>query len=371
MDDLLSKLDQYWELASGWREVILVFTIVFAAMLTNFIVKRSLTRMLVAAATTESIWDDALLRAAYRPVRLLVWVLGLALAVRMVLLDVGSTLIAFVDVVRDVGVIASVTWLLMRVVSEVEANIMLQHAADVGGGIDRTTADAVAKLLRISIVITGALIAIQTLGFSVSGVLAFGGVGGIAVGFASRDLLANFFGGLTVYLDRPFAVGDWVRSPDRDIEGTVEAIGWRTTLIRTFDMRPLYVPNSAFTTIAVENPSRMLNRRIYETIGLRYDDLASIAGITEEIRGYLRSNPEIDVDRTLMVNLNEFSPSSLDFFIYCFTRTTDWVRFHEIKQEVLLAIAAIIEERGAEMAYPTQVLHVSDAIRVVGASQDD
>jgi MscS family membrane protein len=70
-----------------------------------------------------------------------------------------------------------------------------------------------------------------------------------------------------IYLDRPFAVGDWIRSPDRDIEGTVEDIGWRLTRIRTFDSRPLYVPNSAFTSIAVENPSRMEHRRIYETIG--------------------------------------------------------------------------------------------------------
>ena len=90
--------------------------------------------------------------------------------------------------------------------------------------------------------------------------------------FAAKDLLANFFGGLTIYLDRPFAVGDWIRSPDREIEGTVERIGWRLTLIRTFDKRPLYIPNAVFTTIAVENPSRMHNRRIYETIGIRYDD---------------------------------------------------------------------------------------------------
>ena len=75
-----------------------------------------------------------------------------------------------------------------------------------------------------------------------------------------------------VYLDRPFAVGDWVRSPDREIEGTVENIGWRVTRIRTFDKRPLYIPNSIFSQIAVENPSRMSNRRIKETIGIRYDD---------------------------------------------------------------------------------------------------
>ena len=89
-------------------------------------------------------------------------------------------------------------------------------------------ADATGKLLRASVVITAVLVALQTLGVSVGGVLAFGGVGGIAVGFAARDLLANLFGGLTIYLDRPFRVGDWILSPDREIEGTVIEIGWRT-----------------------------------------------------------------------------------------------------------------------------------------------
>src|SRR5690606_30903944 len=108
------------------------------------------------------------------------------------------------------------------------------------------TAKAISKLLKAAAIITAMLVLLQSLGFSVSGVLAFGGIGGIAIGFAARDLLANFFGALMLYFDRPFAVGDWVRSPDREIEGTVEDIGWRLTRIRTFDQRPLYVPNSIF-----------------------------------------------------------------------------------------------------------------------------
>ena len=146
----------------------------------------------------------------------------------------------------------------------------------IGEEIDQTTIDAIAKLLRISVIIIGFLIALQSIGYSISGVLAFGGVGGIAVGFAARDLLANFFGGLMIYMDRPFNVGDWIRSPDKEIEGTVEKIGWRSTTIRTFDKRPLHVPNSIFSNISVENPSRMSNRRIKETIGIRYDDLSKM-----------------------------------------------------------------------------------------------
>ncbi|MDA0979464.1 MAG: mechanosensitive ion channel family protein, partial [Proteobacteria bacterium] len=173
-----------------------------------------------------------------------------------------------------------------------------------------------------------------------------------------KDLLANFFGGLMVYLDRPFAVGDWIRSPDRDIEGTVESIGWRLTVIRTFDQRPLYVPNATFASIALENPSRMRNRRIYETIGVRYDDAAKVKVIVDDVRAMLADHPDIDPGRTLIVNFNTFAASSLEFFVYAFTKTTNWVEFHHVKEKILLEIIRIVEGHGAEFAFPTRTLHM-------------
>jgi len=202
---------------------------------------------------------------------------------------------------------------------------------------------------------------LQSLGVSVSGLLAFGGVGGIAVGFAARDLLANFLGGLSIFLDRPFAVGDWIRSPDREIEGTVEDVGWRVTRIRTFDQRPLYVPNSVFSTVALENPSRMRNRRIYETIGIRYTDAALMATIVAEVETMLREHEAIDASRTLIVNFVAFGASSLDFFVYTFTKTTDWVTYHGVKQEILLNILEIIDRHGAEIAFPTRTVLLDQA----------
>jgi MscS family membrane protein len=195
-------------------------------------------------------------------------------------------------------------------------------------------------------------------------VLAMGGVGGIAVGFAAKDLLANFFGGLMIYLDRPFAVGDWIRSPDRKIEGTVETIGWRMTMIRNFQSQPMYVPNSVFANVIVENPSRMSNRRIYETIGLRYSDLTSMDKVVAEVETMLRNHEEIDAEKTMMVNFNEFSNSSVDFFVYCFTKTTQWVKFHEVKQNVMLRIAEIIAANNAEIAFPTSTIHIADSIAI-------
>jgi MscS family membrane protein len=230
--------------------------------------------------------------------------------------------------------------------------------------MDYTTVNAISKLSRVVVIITAVLIALQSLGYSISGVLAFGGVGGIAVGFAAKDLLANFFGGFIIHLDRPFKVGDWVRSPDRNIEGTVEHIGWRLTTIRTFDQRPLYVPNATFTTIAVENPSRMFNRRISETIGIRFADVNQMADIVSDIRSMLENHDEIEASqRTLIVNFVAISASSLDIMIYTFTKTTQWTRFHEIKQDVLLKISAIIESYGAEVAYPSRALYLPDGVQ--------
>jgi MscS family membrane protein len=267
----------------------------------------------------------------------------------------GAVIFDFFNPLRDTLIIAALTWFVIRLVRRGESNFIEKK-----GGVDKTTVDAISKLLRISVIITALLVTLQTLGYSISGVLAFGGVGGIAIGFAAKDLLANFFGGLTIYLDRPFAVGDWVRSPDRNIEGTVEQIGWRLTRIRTFDQRPLYVPNSTFTTIALENPSRMRNRRIHETLGIRYQDASKMDAIIKKVRDMLSNHPEIDTGRTLIVNFNSFAPSSLDFFVYTFTRTTEWVKYHEIKQDVLLKILAIIEAEGAECAFPTSTIHLSD-----------
>ena len=169
-----------------------------------------------------------------------------------------------------------------------------------------------------------------------------------------------------IYLDRPFSVGDWVRSPDQEIEGTVEDIGWRLTRIRTFDKRPLYIPNAVFANISVENPSRMTNRRIYETIGIRYDDLAQMSPIVEQVEAMLIAHPDIDTNQTMMVNFNQFAASSLDFFIYVFTKTTNWVTYHKVKQDVLLKVADIIAANQAEVAFPTSTLHVPDGIAVTG-----
>jgi len=350
---------QQWltELLGKETWIIQVFIVVLAMLIINFMQKRALGRVMRRAEKTSNLWDDAFISALERPLNLLIWVVGLTFAADIIHDHTETSLFEVVPAIRNVGVIVSLIWFLIRFISAGEKNIIVQ-AKTRPDGMDETTVIAIGKLLRLSIIITGVLVILQTLGFSISGVLAFGGIGGIAIGFAAKDLLANFFGGLMIYLDRPFSVGDWVRSPDKEIEGTVENIGWRLTRIRTFDKRPLYVPNSVFTSIAVENPSRMTNRRIYETIGIRYDDASKMDVIVADVIDMLKGHEAIDTSQTLIVNFNSFAPSSLDFFVYTFTKTTNWVKFHEIKQDVLLKILNIIEGHGAECAFPTSTLHV-------------
>jgi len=339
--------------------IIQVFIIVLATALVGFIAKRVLIKMAAKVGSTRTRWDDVVLKALARPITWVIWLEGLDIAADVIYAETQSAIFSYSDSVRDVGILLCLTWFVLGIIRGAEEEFTRQSDQ-----VDKTTAQAIGKLLRLVVIITAALVILQTLGYSISGVLAMGGVGGIAIGFAAKDLLANFFGGLIVYLDRPFAVGDWIRSPDRDIEGTVEHIGWRMTMIRNFQSQPMYVPNSVFTTVIVENPSRMSNRRIYETIGLRYSDLTSMDQVVADVVAMLKNHPEIEPDKTMIVNFNEFSDSSVDFFVYCFTKTTQWVKFHEVKQDVMLRIAEIITANNAEIAFPTSTIHIPEPIAV-------
>ena len=344
--------------------VVQVFVVVLATSMLALGARRLVGRLQTALRRTSSVWDESFVEALGPPLRAFIWIAGIAFAVGIVQDEAGAAIFEAVDPIRDVGLIATVAWFAVRFIRIAETNYLADRETR-GEAFDRATLDAIVKLLRLSVLITAFLVALQTLGFSIAGVLAFGGIGGIAIGFAAKDLLANFFGGLVIYLDRPFAVGDWIRSPDRDIEGTVERIGWRQTVIRGFDTRPLYIPNSAFASIAVQNPSRMRNRQIYETIGIRYEDAGAMGAIVAEVEAMLRGHDGIDADNFLMVNFNAFAASSLDFFIYCYTRTVRWAEYHQVKQDVLLRIIEIIDRHGAEIAFPTSTVHVPEGVSIL------
>lgn len=307
-------------------------------------------RLVSITDRTKLQWDDVIIHSLKAPVSTFIWCWPMLIGIGVLLEDVFDRPIGWLHTVQILIGIVLVIWTLFRLVSNV-SDIVLKNKKR-----DETTVHALSKVVRIIIFIIGTMTIMQALGLSLSGLLTFGGVGGLIVGLAAKDLLSNFFGGMMVYLDRPFKVGDWIRSPDRNIEGTVEKIGWRMTIIRTFDKRPLYVPNAIFSNIVVENPSRMHNRRINENITLRYQDANKIDAIIADITDMVKNHPDIDSRQTIIVNFNTFGPSSLDFFIYAFTKTVEWVRYHEVKQNVLLETIKIIHKHGADVAYPTRTL---------------
>ncbi len=355
LNDLLG-IESVQDLGWGW----LIFVIVLLTLVVRTLALTFLRRLGRHFQRTENIWDDALFNSARPAISWFILIMGLCLAADVVNNNIESEILSErnVDLLRQLTVILLAMFFGSRFVSQVALAKLeeLKKCPPDSGKLDATTVTALAKLLRLTIVISATLIALPTLGIEITALLAAGGVGGIAIGFAAQDLLANFFGGLMIYLDRPFAIGDWIRSPDREIEGTVEHIGWRLTIVRTFDKRPLYIPNSVFTKLALENPSRMTNRRIHETIGIRYSDADKMDQIIQSVREMLLNHEEIDDSQTLIVNFNKYAASSLEFFIYTFTRTTNWIKFHEVKQDVLLKIIAIVHAQGADFAFPTTTL---------------
>ncbi|KLO03689.1 mechanosensitive ion channel protein MscS, partial [Morganella morganii] len=225
-------------------------------------------------------------------------------------------------------------------------------------GSDPTSARIIARVFKTAVIVIIMLLFGEHFGMSLSGLMAFGGIGGIAIGMAGKDILSNFFSGIMLYFDRPFNIGDWVSSPDRNIEGTVVEIGWRITKIVTFDHRPLYIPNSLFSSISVENPGRMTNRRIKTEIGLRYEDADKVSAIVDDIRTMLKQDENIDTGQTLLVYFDAFADSSLNIMVYCFTKTTVWAEWLDAQQAVYLKIIEIVKRHNADFAYPSQTLYV-------------
>lgn len=355
MKELLKGLDIHFPGEPWMLDSLLVLLVV---LLLSLLVRHLLRRAERIAGSTSTVWDDAFIRAARLPLLSLLWVVGLTYAASLARARLGLPVQPLITLAQEVGVVLCLAWFLLRLINDASASLVqLQETR--GETVDHTTVDALGKLARIIVALTAGLVILQQLGFSVAGLLAFGGIGGIVVGLAAKDMVANLFGGLTVYLDRPFAVGDSIRSPDKAIEGTVEYIGWRHTRIRTPNKIPLYVPNALFSTIVVENPSRMTHRRLQETVGLRYEDLSRVEAIVTDIRVLLENHPDIDKTQAILVNFDTYGDSALNVSLVAHTRTTAGPAFLLLKQTLLLAVGEIVARHGADFAFPSRTLYMA------------
>lgn len=321
-------------------------------------------RLLLRYKKKQHIWRETFLLALHKPFHVFLWSIVILAVLFQVakLFSFDPPLLKTLDTTRLMVVIAVVFWFCMRFIRKLENKLDMLAKEGAVKIHDPTSIHAGSQFSRVVIVIIILLTILQTLGVKLSALLAFGGVGALVLGFAAKDSLANFVGGMMLYWDRPFSLGDWICSPDRNIEGTVENIGWRLTRIRTFNKRVLYVPNGVLSTIVVVNPSKMTNRRIKITIGVRYDDANKISDLSSSIEKMLYNHSEIDTSQTLFVCLTEFEVSSLNLLVYAFTKTTQWVKFQNIQQEIFLKIIDIITQHGAECAFPTRTIAIPDGL---------
>ena len=334
-----------FKLHFGYKAAILLLLAVMLTFVANLIF-RYLSKK---SKKTKNILDDVIIQSIRAPAHGFIWFFFLYYLIGIL---ENSSILALKQWLKVFPLLLFV-WIAFRFINSTEEII--------GKSSSKLNSDSIrlaTRVMKLFIILLASLTVAQYFGLSVTSILTFGGMGGIIVGFAAKDMLSNIFGGLMLQIDKPFNTGDWIRSKEYGFEGIVEKIGWRMTRVITFSKNPVYVPNSIFTTIPVETPSRMTNRRIKETIGVRYEDIGVLGLIVSDIRGFLEKHEDIDKKQTLIVNLNQFSAYSVDFFIYTFTKTKNWQKFHVIKQDVLLEVSSIIAKHGAEIAYPTEINNI-------------
>jgi MscS family membrane protein len=315
-------------------------------------------------AQTERAWDDIALKAAFAPAQLLVWTYGITYAVEI--LSAKNSIFSL-DLIgmhaRDFILVLCLLLFLWRYVNFFEQRVTTQNYK-IAQIYDKAKLLSFSRFIRVVIICIGIIALLQASGIPISGLLAFGGMGALIVGLAAKDLLANFFGGLLIYADRPFTVGDQISSPDKDIEGVVERIGWRLTTIRRPDRQLLFVPNSIFSTISLENVSKRTHRRLLYTIGIRYSDLAAVDTICQNILTFLSTNNDIDSELAYFAKLEEFAASSINIRVQAFTRKISSEAFVVLEHNFLLQIAQCVKQAGADFAFPTQTLEIPQLLQI-------
>jgi len=212
------------------------------------------------------------------------------------------------------------------------------------------------KTLRFLTLLIAVLVIAEEWDFRISGLLTGLGLGGLAFALAAQDTLSNLFGGIVILMDRPFVIGDWIITDMAT--GTVEKISFRSVRIRTFEQALVTVPNASLAKTPITNNSLMGKRGVNIRIALQFDTpQVTIRSCTKRIKAMLQENPDID-NETVVVVLDSIGDSSLNLAILYFTVTTVWTDFVEVKEAVFYSILTILDEEKANIALPTQTLHI-------------
>ena len=307
---------------------------------------------------TESKLDDLVLHAVEKPLEFGFVAVGFYMAGQV--LPMSEAVSATFDKIIRSLIALTLFWVLFRSIDPL-SSFMDRGIAMLGSSSMRDTMKGFfVKLAKFVIICLGIAAVFQEWGFNVAALLGSLGLMGMAVALGAREFIANLFAGLTIFLDRMFEKGNWIRTPD--VDGLVEDIGFRATKIRQFDKALVTIPNSRLAGEALVNFSRMTNRRIYWIIGVEYRTTRDqLRMIVQDILEYVKSHEDFETNpaRTkTFVFVDAFDASSINIMLYCFTKTTEWGEWLACKERLAYKVKDIVEGHGTAFAFPSTSLYV-------------
>lgn len=312
-----------------------------------------LTPLKMRAKRSETELDNNIIEVLESPVRMIPIILGFFFASEY--LELEQTFETFAhDVVRSL-IAFVIFWALYRLVDP------LSHLmSKLEKVFTPTLTEWLVKAIKIVVALIGAATILELWGIKVGPILAGLGLFGVAVALGAQDLFKNLIAGILILAERRFNKGDWIRV-DGVVEGTVEHIGFRSTMVRRFDKAPVYVPNTKLADSAVTNFTAMTHRRIYWHLGVEYSTtIDQLRTIRDGIENYILETPDFadPKDVSTFVRIDRFSDSSIDIMLYCFTNTTNWGEWLEVKEHLAYKIKEIVEGAGTGFAFPSRTIYV-------------
>lgn len=340
-----------------------LFVLLLALLVRRAFSKVAMNRLKSIVTRTSNKFDDELIGSLEGPIRFIPIVVGVYFAFEFAdLAPDGKASVFAGHLVRSL-VVFTLFWSMVRIVDPL--TFLVGHLEQL---FSKEMVSFLVRVFKGILIGLGAATILEIWGIQVGPIIAGFGLIGVAVALGAQDLFKNLIGGFLILAEKRCHVGDWVLIQGV-VEGTVEKIGFRSTLIRRFDKAPTVVPNATFSDHPVTNFSEMTYRRIYWKIGVEYGtSVAQLQKITSEIKRYLLENENFVApsDASLFVVTDSFNDSSIDIMIYCFTKTKVWGEWLDIKQELAYKIKQIVEDAGTGFAFPSISLYAAG-----GADQPD
>ncbi|HDQ03992.1 MAG TPA: mechanosensitive ion channel family protein [Deltaproteobacteria bacterium] len=330
------------------------FIFIIFLFLRKLLTRHIIRRLQVLLSKTSIKVDERVAKALEQPISMIPVVIGLFFALEY--LDIGGT---FGDIGANLVrsfIVFIIFWGFYKLVDPLKN--LLDKIESLFSAAMR---DWLLKVIKVTFVFFGAATILEIWGIKVGPILAGLGLLGVAVALGAQDMFKNLISGLLILSEKRFNIGDWI-FVDGVVEGTVENIGFRSTLVRRFDKAPVYVPNARLADTAVTNFSAMTFRRIFWHIGVEYrTTIEQLRQIRDGIESYLLENDEFvkPSEAATFVRIDRFSDSSIDIMLYCFTRSTVWGEWLEIKERLALKVKEIVEGAGSSFAFPSRTIYMS------------